>query len=111
MVLRQAVIEIHAVGATQANKGEKVQMLYAYLTSNEFRMQFEAIVEGFKGLQDSYNDEKLKMQKIWKEREKQLERVLINAVGFYGAIKGIASDAIPAIKMLEDPKEDLARTY
>lgn len=80
-------------------------MLYNYLTSQEFKGQFEAILEGFRALQDGYNDEKLKMQKIWKEREKQLEKILCNTVGFYGAIKGIAGSSIPQIKMLEEGDE------
>ncbi len=103
MVLRESLIRVHAAAATQENRGEKMQMLYEYLTGQEFRLQFEAIVEGFSGLQKSYMDEKLKMQKIWKEREKQLEKVLLNAVGFYGSIRGIAADAIQPIKMLESP--------
>jgi hypothetical protein len=92
----------------QVNKGEKMQMLYAYLTGNEFKMQLEAIVEGFKTLQDGYNDEKLKMQKIWKEREKQLEKVLLNTVGLYGSIKGIAGSSIPDIKLLEGGNPQLS---
>jgi hypothetical protein len=78
-----------------------MQMLYDFLTGNEFKMQLESIVDGFKGLQDSYQDEKLKMQKIWKEREKQLEKVLLNTVHFYGSIKGIAGNSIPQINLLD----------
>jgi hypothetical protein len=101
MVLREGLIQIQSVTASQSNKGEKMQMLYDFLTGNEFKMQLEAIIEGFKGLQDSYQDEKLKMQKLWKEREKQLEKVLLNTVHFYGSIKGIAGNSIPQIKLLE----------
>jgi len=101
MVLREALLRIQSVVAAQANRGEKMQMLYDFLTGNEFKMQLEAIIEGFKGLQDSYQDEKLKMQKVWKEREKQLEKVLLNTVHFYGAIKGIAGNSIPPIPLLE----------
>ena len=78
-----------------------MEMLYNYLTSQEFRGHFEAIIEGFKGLQDNYHDERLKMQKIWKEREKQLEKILANTVNFYGSLKGIVGSSIPEIKMLE----------
>jgi hypothetical protein len=106
-ILRQTIIQVYNVASSQTNKGEKTQMLYDYMTSKEFQSQFEAIVEGFKGLQDSYHDEKLKMQKIWKEREKQLEKVLLNAASFYGSIRGIARDAIPAVKMLEGASADL----
>jgi hypothetical protein len=41
------------------------------------------------------------MQKIWKEREKQLEKVLLNTVHFYGSIKGIAGNSIPQINLLD----------
>jgi hypothetical protein len=76
------------------------------MTGNEFRMQLEAIADGFKSLQEGYNDEKLRMQKIWKEREKQLERVLLNTMHFYGSIKGIAGASAPVIKMLQNGTEE-----
>lgn len=101
MVLRYGLLQVHSVALTQQDRGTKMEMLYSYLTSNEFRAQFEAIIEGFKSLQDSYHDEKLKMQKIWKEREKQFEKILGNAVNFYGSLRGIAGTSIPQIKMLE----------
>jgi hypothetical protein len=105
MVLRDSLIRVSGAVASQSNKGEKMQMLYDYLTGNEFRMQLEAIVDGFKSLKDGYEDEKLKMQKIWKEREKQLEKVLLNTVGMYGSIRGIAGSSVPEIKMLEGGTE------
>lgn len=100
-VLRHGLLQIHSVAIKQHGKEGKMEMLYSYLTSQEFKGQFEAIIEGFKALQDGYNDEKLKMQKIWKEREKQLEKILLNATNFYGSLKGIAGASIPEIKMLE----------
>jgi hypothetical protein len=105
LVLRHGLLQVYSVIITQQGKETKMEMLYNYLTSQEFRDQFRAIVEGFKSLQDSYQDEKLKMMKIWKEREKQLEKILINAVNFYGAIKGIAGASIPEIKMLESRQQ------
>ncbi len=101
VALRHGLMRVHEIISTQHNKGTKMELLYNYLTSQEFKGQFEAIIEGFKELQGSYNDEKLKMQKIWKEREKQLEKILTNAVDFYGSLKGIAGASIPHIKMLE----------
>jgi hypothetical protein len=105
LVLRHALFQVYSVIITQQGKETKMEMLYNYLTSQEFRDQFRAIVEGFKSLQDSYQEEKLKMMKIWKEREKQLEKILINAANFYGAIKGIAGASIPEIKMLESRQQ------
>ncbi len=111
VVLRHALTRVHDVTVTQQNKGTKMELLYNYLTSQEFRGQFEAIMEGFKELQDSYSDEKLKMQKIWKEREKQLEKILTDAVDFYGSLKGIAGSSIPDIKMLEDKEDTMMLEY
>lgn len=102
LLLRHSLIELQTVKITQQGKDVKMEMLYNYFTSQEFKGQFEAIITGFKSLQDSYNDEKLKMQKIWKEREKQLEKILTNAVNFYGTLKGIAGSSVPEIKMLEE---------
>jgi hypothetical protein len=107
LILRQGLLQIQAITITQQGKETKMELLYDFLTSQEFRGQFEAIIEGFKSLQDSYSDEKLKMQKIWKEREKQLEKILSNAVNFYGSLKGIAGASIPDIKMLEGGTENI----
>jgi len=100
-VLRDSLIKINSAVSSQENKGDKMSMLYSYLTGTEFRQQIEAIVEGFTELQDGIQKEKNAMQKIWKEREKQLEKVLLNTTNFYGSVKGIAGNAIGDIKLLE----------
>lgn len=100
-VLRDSLIKINSALISQENKGDKMSMLYSYLTGNEFRQQIEAIVEGFSELQDGIQKEKNAMQKIWKEREKQLEKVLLNTTNFYGSVKGIAGNAIGDISLLE----------
>ena len=104
MILRDSLQKIHAVRISQENKGDKMQMLYDYLTGREFRQQMEAIVEGFTSMQDSLIKEKNVTMKLWKEREKQLEKVLENTIGMYGSVKGIAGSAIAEIKQLEFPK-------
>jgi len=98
IVLRESLVKISEAYSSQTNKGEKMQMLYDYLTSNEFLLQISAIVEGFSSLQDSYVREKRAMERIWKEREKQLEKVLLNTNHFIGSIKGIAGTSIPQLK-------------
>jgi len=49
-VLRESLVKIHQSMSAQENKGDKMHMLYQYLTGNEFRMQLEAIIEGFSAL-------------------------------------------------------------
>jgi hypothetical protein len=46
------------------------------------------------------------MEKTWKEREKQLEKVLVSTAGLYGSIKGIAGASIANIPLLEEEMEE-----
>ncbi|MEM7395552.1 MAG: DUF2130 domain-containing protein, partial [Verrucomicrobiota bacterium] len=77
-------------------------------TGNEFRMQIEAIVEGFTQLKSDLEAEKRSMQGIWKKREKQLEKVLLNTNHMYSAIRGIAGNAIKTVPLLELPDGELS---
>lgn len=107
-VLRESVIQIGLAVASQENKGDKMHMLYDFLTSNTFRMQVEAIVEGFSCMKNDLEKEKRAMQRIWKEREKQIDKVVTNTIDMYGSIKGIAGNAIQPVQALELPEGDLA---
>lgn len=102
-VLRESVIQISNAVATQENKGDKMLMLYDYLTSNEFKLQIEAIVEGFSQMNQDLEAEKRAMQGIWKKREKQIQKVILNTSFMYNSIKGIAGSAVQPVKMLELP--------
>lgn len=100
--LRHTIISIAETKKAEENKGEKMQLLYSYLTGVEFRQQIETIVEGFLSMKNSISRERIQMEKLWKEREKQLEKVLLSTSGLYGSIKGIAGASIGAIPLLED---------
>ncbi|MEQ9297294.1 MAG: DUF2130 domain-containing protein [Cyclobacteriaceae bacterium] len=100
-VLRESVIQLSMAITSQENRGDKMHMLYDYLTSNTFSMQVEAIVEGFSSMKTALESEKRSMQRIWKEREKQIEKVITNTIDMYGSIKGIAGSAVQSVKALE----------
>jgi hypothetical protein len=100
-VLRQSLIQISQAVHSQENKGDKMAMLYDFLTSNEFHLQMEGIVEGFTQMQTDLNSEKRSMQRIWSQREKQIDKVVANAINMYGSIRGIAGNAVQVIKALE----------
>ena len=100
-VLRQTLIQVSQAVQSQENKGDKMAMLYDFLTSNEFHLQMEGIVEGFTQMQTDLNSEKRSMQRIWSQREKQIDKVIANAVNMYGSIRGIAGNAVQTIKALE----------
>ncbi|MDU9718759.1 DUF2130 domain-containing protein [Helicobacter pylori] len=100
-VLREGVIQVGLAKKSQENKGDKVDLLYHYLTSSEFSMQVNAIIEGFEQLRADLESEKRAMARIWKSREKQIEKVFEGTINMYGSIKGIVGNAIGQVKALE----------
>ncbi len=105
-VLREMLIRTHAVGTAEENKTDKMALLYSYLTGPEFSQRVEAIVEGFSDMKSGIDKEKRAMQKIWKAREMQIEKVTNNTIDMYGSIKGIAGNAIGTVKALELPEPE-----
>lgn len=105
-VLRESIIQLNRAMVAQEHKGDKMDLLYDYLTSTTFRMQIEAIVEGFTQMKSDLESEKRSMQRIWKQREKQIDKVVTNTIDMYGSIKGIAGNAIQSVKALELPGDE-----
>ncbi len=89
-ILRDMVIKVHSAGKSRENMGDKMALLYQYLVSTEFAEQWRAIREGFMSMKISIQRERDQMEKLWKAREKQLEKVLLNAAHIRGSIEGIA---------------------
>ena len=100
-IIRNSVLKVYEIQRSEENKGDKMQLLYNYLTGVEFKGQVEAIAEGFMAMRNSITKERMQMEKLWKEREKQLEKVLINTSGLYGSVKGIAGASVGDIPLLD----------
>ena len=107
LLLRNAVLKIADTKKSQENKGDKMVMLYDYLIGNEFVEQWKAIREGFMSMRLSIQKERDAMEKLWKAREKQLEKVLLNAAHIKGSIEGIAGADAVNLNLLEDNEQDL----
>ena len=106
LVLRNAILKVYDAKKSQDNKGDKMVMLYDYLIGSEFSEQWKAIREGFMSMKLSIQRERDAMEKLWKAREKQLEKVLLNAAHIKGSIEGIAG--IDAVNLqLEDDNNPL----
>jgi hypothetical protein len=60
-----------------------------------------ALVETFKAMQDQLAKERRAMEKLWAERTKQIERVMMTTVGMYGAIRGAIGGQLPEIPVLD----------
>jgi hypothetical protein len=100
--LHANLVDVARVTMTAQGKTEKMEVLYQYLMSTEFRHRVEAIVEGFVTMRDDLHKEKQATEKNWAKREKHLDLVLQNVSGMVGDIQAI-TPAFPRIKRLELP--------
>ncbi len=108
MALRQQLIQVSFARTASEGKADKMEMVYQYLSGDGFRQKVEAIVEAFVGMQEQLDREKRAYSRIWKEREKQIERIIDNTAGMYGDIRGLIGASIPEIRALSlDESEGL----
>lgn len=107
MVLRESLMSIALAKQSLIGKESKMEMLYEYMCSTEFKLQIEGIVEAFSCMKTDLDKEKRVMQRIWKEREKQIDRVVGNTINLYGSVKGIAGKSIQDVKALEISSDEL----
>jgi len=105
-VLREGVIRVFNTVKSNENKGDKMHLLYGYFTSSEFAEQWKAIREGFLAMKLSIQRERDAMERLWKAREKQLEKVLLSAAHIRGSVEGIAGMDAVDLNLLENGKED-----
>ncbi len=102
LLLRNALLKIFEVRKSQDNKGDKMALLYDYLVGNEFSEQWKALRDGFMLMKQSIQNERNAMEKLWKAREKTLERVLLSAVHIKGSIEGIAGADAVNLNLVDD---------
>jgi hypothetical protein len=100
-VLREQLEAISRERTASTGKNEKMEALYQYLAGVEFKQKIEGIIEAFTSMQEQLNKERRAMEKHWKQREKEIERVVKNTAGLYGDMQGIIGGQIPAIPALE----------
>lgn len=105
-VVRQGVINVAYTKKANQNRSSKMDLLYNYLTSNEFKMQALAIVDSFTAMEDNLIKEKNSMKRIWKEREKLIEKARDSAIEMHSSIKTIAGNQIKSIEILKLPYEE-----
>ena len=109
-VLRESIIRISDAVVSQDNKGDKMSLMYDYLTSDEFKNHIKDIADAFIDMQNNLESEKRAMEGLWKKREKQNQKVISNLNLMYGSVKGIAGNSIGSIKTLELPGAEEAES-
>jgi hypothetical protein len=105
-LLRERVQEVAYARGASNSKRDKTEVIFDYISGDDFKGQVEAIIEAFAGLRTQIDRERRAMEKQWKEREKLCERIMLNTSRMYGDIRGIAGASIkeiPSLELASDP--------
>lgn len=95
--LRTVLIESQRQKSISAGKGESMEALYNYITSAQFAQKVRAVVDAYQQMRDDLEKEKSAMQRLWKKREGQLERITSNMLGMCGELQGVSQEALPQL--------------
>lgn len=100
-VLRGNILSLAAMRRTLEGSGQKMEYLYQYLISPEFKGKIESIINAFTTLKTELDREKRAMVSIWARREKEIDRVINSTSSLYGDLQGATGEALPKIEKLE----------
>lgn len=108
VALRHNLISIHNERANADGKDDKKEVLYQYLTSVEFKLRVEGIVEAFNNLQQDIEKEKRWFNTKWARQETEIRKIVDNTQGMYGDLQAATGRALSPIEALELPAGDVA---
>lgn len=100
IVLRYTIVKVSEVELSHPSPGSRDELI-AYISGKEFQSLLQDTLEGFSSLMKNHNEEKAKMQRLWKGREKMIEKMLSNTISLYGSLQAHTSDKLPRIESLE----------
>jgi len=101
VALRQGLIKAQRERIVTAGRESVKDVIYNYITSNEFAMHVRAVVNSYEAMKADMDSEKRAMLRIWNKREKQINAVLDNVTQMYGSIEGLVGQkALPTIESM-----------
>ncbi len=94
-LLRDKLLSISKVEKSLEWKDIKMEMLYKYLSSEEFSSKIMLVWEVFTQLKSGIDTERRAMEKIWKKREKDLELASFAISWVYWELESLMWQALP----------------
>lgn len=88
-VLRDGLLQLAIAKSSALHKDEHLQEIYDYITSEAFRHKIEAHFESVKTLKVDLDSEKRAMERIWKKREVEIQRLDRSMSQMFGEIQGV----------------------
>jgi len=103
-VLRDTLLKVMRERGFQSGREDQKELIYDYLTGQEFRNRVESVLRAFIGMRDSIVQQRRAMEKHWAAQEKHVEAVVRNLSGMSGDIEALAGKDLPALKLIEASK-------
>jgi len=100
-MLRDKLLSIAKVETSLQWKDIKMEMLYKYLSSEEFSGKITMMVDVFSNLKSWVDMERRAMEKNWKKREKDIERATFAITWMYWELESLMWQALPWAEKLE----------
>lgn len=111
-LLRKGLLDVGRQKALVENRGDKADALYSFVTSYEFGHQIELMIETYKEMDAQITKERVAYEKIWSQRQKQVQTLLLGTANVVGSMQGyIGQASMPRIKgleLLEASEDELA---
>jgi hypothetical protein len=94
-MLREKLIAVAKTQKSLEWKDIKMEMLYKYLSSEEFTSKIGMMVDVFSQLKVWIDSERRAMEKNWKKREKDLERATFAITWMYWELESLMWQELP----------------
>lgn len=101
LALRMHLVQLAYTKASVAGRGEKMEILYDYLTGTAFKQRIEGVVESFIAMEQELSKEMRFMERTWSAQKQNISRAIAAASGMHGDMQGIVGDSLPKVALLE----------
>ena len=99
--LRSQLLELATLRNMHEGKQGKMEMLYRYMTSVEFKHRVEAIIEAFTNMQQEVEKERRWFTQKWAREEKHLRSAIDNTIGMSGDLQSVIGKSLTEKKVAE----------
>lgn len=104
-VLRDVILNYNRIKISQENIGDKKELLYQFLTGNEFQSIMENFVETFSDINSDFDREYKQAIVNFNRRKGRLESLKKLMLSIFGRFSGIAGSSIKKLEMENENEE------
>lgn len=95
--LREILIQTSSLKLQNEGSSRKADLLYGYLGSSQFAQNIGSVFQNFVDMETDLNKEKRAMNKHWKTRELQLNRIATSMTNMVAQIQSISQNSLPEL--------------